>query len=404
VRLALVTFDYPPLRTSASVQMRDLAQEIKRQGHEPVLIVPTTDLGQPWRHEVLDGIEILRLDVIATRGLGFFRRAIGELLFPFSMLASFRGSPHENTRWDGIVWYSPTIFLGWFVRKLKRRSGCRAYLILRDVFPEWAADLGILRKGPIYWLFKAVAALQYSVADVIGIQSPSNGAYLKGWEKPGRRTIEVLQNWVAPATDVGCSIRVETTPLRGRRIFVYAGNMGVAQGMDVLLDLAGMLLSRPDLGFLFVGRGSEYERLRHAAADRGLTNVVFGSEIDPTEIPGLFAQCHVGLLVLDPRHRSHNIPGKFLTYMQAGLPVLARVNAGTDLIGLITKAEVGFAYAGDSIQELAALAVRLVDDAGFCAAAAARGRELGTQIFSPSAAARQVCAGLAYANKQGTDL
>jgi glycosyltransferase involved in cell wall biosynthesis len=401
LRIALVTFDYPPFRTSAAVQMRDLAREIKRQGHEPVLIVPTTDLGRPWTSETLDGIEILRLDVVATRGLGFFKRAIGEFLFPFAMLRSFRGSPHEHTKWDGVAWYSPTIFLGLFVRTLKRRSVCRGYLILRDVFPEWAADLGILRKGPIYWLFKAVAALQYSVADVIGIQSPSNGAYLAGWEKPGRRRIEVLQNWISPATDVGCSIRVDATRLLGRKIFVYAGNMGVAQGMDVLLDLAELLRARRDLGFLFVGRGSEYERLSKSAAERGLDNVVFGSEIDPTEIPGLFAQCHVGLLVLDPRHKSHNIPGKFLTYLQAGLPVLARVNPGTDLIGLITKEKVGFAYSGDSVQELAGLAVRLVDDADGCAVAAVRGRELAEQLFSPSAAARQICAGIAdYGNER----
>lgn len=389
-----MTFDYPPLRTSAAVQMRDLAAELARQGHEPVVIVPTTELVERWRIERLDGIEILRLDVAATRGLGFFKRAVGEFLFPFRMLRSFRGSPHEQTKWDGVAWYSPTIFLGLFARALKRRSNCRGYLILRDVFPEWAVDLGLLRKGPVYGLFKAVAALQYSVADVIGIQSPSNSVLLDGWERPGRRRIEVLQNWLAQAPDVGCSIRIDATRLKSRKIFVYAGNMGIAQGMDILLQVAESLRARQDIGFLFVGRGSEYERLSLAATERGLDNVVFHGEIDPSEIPGLFAQCHVGLLVLDPRHKGHNIPGKFLAYMQAGLAVLARVNAGTDLIGLIERERVGLAYVGDLPEELAQLAVRLADDDALRGAAAVRGRELGEQLFSPTTAARQLCAGL----------
>jgi glycosyltransferase involved in cell wall biosynthesis len=170
--------------------------------------------------------------------------------------------------------------------------------------------------------------------------------------------------------------------------------MGIAQGMDILLDMAELLRDRRDVGFLLVGRGSEYMRLNNSSVERKLENVMFGGEIDPTEIPGLFAQCHIGLLMLDPRHKSHNVPGKFLTYMQAGLPVLARVNAGTDLIGMITRERLGLAYAGDSAQELARLAIQLVSDVSLCAAAAVRGRELGEQLFSPAAAARQVCEGL----------
>ena len=113
-------------------------------------------------------------------------------------------------------------------------------------------------------------------------------------------------------------------------MFVYAGNMGIAQGMDVLLDLAEKLRSRKDVGFLFVGRGSDAARLQSIAAQKQLDNVVFFDEIDPDGIPDLYAQCHAGIVALDSRHKSHNIPGKFLTYMQNGMPVLACVNSGND--------------------------------------------------------------------------
>ena len=98
-----------------------------------------------------------------------------------------------------------------------------------------------------------------------------------------------MQNWLADAADVGCSISVAGGALAGRIIFVYAGNMGVAQGMDIVLNLAERLRERRDIGFIFVGRGSDAKRLRDDAKTRGLDNVLFYDEIDPTEIAGLYA-------------------------------------------------------------------------------------------------------------------
>jgi hypothetical protein len=63
-------------------------------------------------------------------------------------------------------------------------------------------------------------------------------------------------------------------------------------------------------------------------------------EIDP-EILDLYAQCTAGIVALDPRHRSHNIPGKFLTSMQSGLPALTNINPGNDLAQLIRSGGVG---------------------------------------------------------------
>ncbi len=111
--------------------------------------------------------------------------------------------------------------------------------------------------------------------------------------------------------------------------------------MNILLDLAGKLRQRTDVGFLFVGRGSESVRLKTLAKDRKLDNVLFYDEIHPDEIPDLYSQCSAGIVALDPRHKSHNIPGKFLTYMQSGLPVLANVNAGNDLAQMIRDEQVG---------------------------------------------------------------
>jgi glycosyltransferase involved in cell wall biosynthesis len=397
MRIALIADTFPPLRTSGAVQLRDLSREFVRQGHALTVMLPTADLGTPWSLEDFDGVQVLRLRAPKTKDINYVSRTINEFLMPFAMLRNLRKSTLSQERWDGVVWYAPSIFHGPLANALKKASGCKGYLIIRDIFPEWAVDIGLMGRGLPYKFFKAVANYQYSVADVIGIQTQGNQAYFA--DRPKSR-IEVLQNWLADAPNVGCSIDVAGDKLAGRTIFVHAGNMGVAQGMGVLLDLAERLRGRTDIGFLFVGRGSDAQRLRLDAEQRGLDNVVFHDEIDPTEIPGLYAQCHIGIVALDPRHKTHNIPGKFLPYMQAGMAVLASINPCNDLESMILREDVGRVCTDQSVESLHRLALELVDEvaAGSVAAGHAavteRCKALSAKLFSPEAAVRQIVAAL----------
>ena len=395
MNLVLLADVFPPLRSSGAVLVRDLALEWVRQGHRVTVMVPAPDLPTPWQLEDLQGVEVLRLRAAQTKDVGLLRRALAELSLPLRMGWNWRASPLRDRRWDGVVWYSPTIFLGPLAWWLKRHSHARGYLVLRDIFPEWAVDMGLMGRGLPYWFFKAVERLQYRVADVIGVQSRAALSYFAGWKGQGTRRVEVLQNWLADAPLAPCSITVGQGPLAGRRVFVYAGNMGQAQGLDVVLDAAALLRDDNRLGFLLVGRGTEAARLRERARSMGLDHVVFHDEIDPSEIPGLYTQCHAGLVILDPRHRTHNVPGKFLSYMWAGLSVLACVNEGNDLIDLIREDDVGVAVhecTAAAIAEGVQGLLTLSDDAA--QARRERCRALAARLYAPATAAQQIVQGL----------
>jgi glycosyltransferase involved in cell wall biosynthesis len=274
LKIAMISTDYPPLRTSAAVQLRDLAQQFAALGHQAVMIVPSLPASpQPWTVEKAGGIEVLRVAAPPTRSPNLIRRALAEMWLPFAMLRNVRRSPFAATKWDLIVWYSPPIFFGPLIWALRLLSGGRTYLILRDIFPQWAVDLGLVNRGPVYLVLRAIAALQYTVADVIGVQSPSNLAYLWRWARSPRRRVEVLRNWLAVMPDIGCSIAIKDTALAGRKIFAYIGNMGVAQGMEIFVELMESLRHREDLGFLFVGRGTEFAKLVAQKNSRDLNNV-----------------------------------------------------------------------------------------------------------------------------------
>lgn len=343
---------------------------------------------------MFDGAQILRLKAPRTKDIGYLRRTLAELSMPFAMLHNLRNSPLAKEHWDGVVWYAPSIFHGPLVSALKKSSACKSYLIIRDIFPEWAVDMGLMGRGLPYRFFDAVAHYQYSVADVIGVQSPGNLRYFRHWIEQTDRELEVLQNWLDKPGQMQCSIRVDETGLAGRKVFVYAGNMGVAQGIDVLLDLAEKLQNRPDVGFLFVGRGSDASRLKAVAQLRKLENVVFFDEIDPDEIPDLYAQCHAGIVALDPRHKSHNIPGKFLTYMQNGLPVLANINANNDLAQLIRDEQVGKVCETNQVDELLRLTDKLLEQIAKDEELSFRCKNLFDREFSVEQTVKQIVSAL----------
>jgi glycosyltransferase involved in cell wall biosynthesis len=184
----------------------------------------------------------------------------------------------------------------------------------------------------------------------------------------------------------------------GRKIFVYAGNMGVAQGLDVVIELAERLKIRRDIGFLFVGRGGEADRLAQLVQKRALNNVLVFDEIDPDEIPDLYAQCHVGIVALDARHKSHNIPGKFLTYMQCGLPVLANVNSGNDLAELIRQGDVGQVCESNDIAVLEKMVCILLDQLSVDIEISQRCKDLFERQFSVQRAVKQIVSSIKNTN------
>lgn len=359
MNLLLIADVYEPSTISAAQQLRDLVACLADAGDSVTVLIPAAVPGLP-QIECNGRVTLIRADAPRTKDVGHLRRLFAEFVLPWYLWRAYRASGCAEQRLDGILWYSPTIFLGPLVAWLKYRNACRAYLILRDLFPDWAVDAGILRRGAAYRVLKWVESYQYHQADVIGVQTRANLAHLEPWRSPARR-IEVLPNWLAPAPVGRCGIVLADSRLAGRNIMVYAGNMGVAQEMGAIFEALQALQDRADWGFVFVGRGSEAAKLKDGVAAGHLDNVLFFDEIPSEDIPALFAQCHAGIVALDPRHTTHNVPGKFIAYLRAGLPVLARVNPGNDLLELIPAAGVGVVVASPKCFDFEFAARKLMD-------------------------------------------
>lgn len=391
MKLVLIADAYPPMKTSGAVQIRDLVSELAAQGHEMTVLLPDASLKESWVLEPKkNNIQVLRLKALQTKDINYFSRAIGEHLLSFFMFSNLNKSPLRNMTWDGVIWYSPTIFFGSLVNKIKAHSKCPAYLIVRDIFPEWAVDMGLLSRGFIYRYFKREEHYQYEQADTIGVQTPSNCEYFQNEHAAIGANVEVLNNWLSDPQPEPCSIQLSESALAGRRIFVYTGNIGIAQGMNILIDLSNSMKENQSVGFVFVGRGTAVEQVKEKAAGFGLDNILFFDEINPNEIPSLLHQCHAGLIALDPRHKNDNIPGKFLAYMQSGLPVLGNINPGNDLEGLVAEHRVGKVVSSNSLSDLKNAANELLEEIEVDNDYKKRCIQLAKTRFSAQSAAKQI--------------
>ncbi len=395
MKVAIITDSFPPLKNSGAIQIRDLSIEFVRLGHEVVVITPSSEIINPYLLSEMDKVQVLILKVPKIKDIGYFRRAIGEYFMPFIMIRHLKRNSLIDNNLDGIITYAPSIFLGPLANMLKKKNNCKNYLILRDIFPQWAVDVGLLSNyGLPYYFLKRVERYLYSTADIIGVQTPANLKYFN--ENVVYRTghIEVLQNWLAVNKPKTCRIVIGKTKLKGRKIFVYAGNMGVAQGLSVFIDLADSLSTQKSIGFLFVGRGNAVVSLRQAVKARGLDNILIYDEIEPQEIHALYQQCDVGIISLDKRHKTHNIPGKFLSYMQSGLPVLAAINSGNDLEHIINSNKVGCVSTNHSVDVLKQLVEEIVENVLSYDGTKNRCLQLYKDMFSPKKAVGQIINGL----------
>ena len=171
--------------------------------------------------------------------------------------------------------------------------------------------------------------------------------------------------------------------------------MGKAQNIAPFFDVITTLnRSRDDIGFVFVGRGSDVELLKNEIVDRKLNNVLIFDEIQHSEIPGLYAQCDFGMVFLDPRHKTHNVPGKFISFLHYGLPVLACLNKGNDLLEIINSEGLGRAFFDFDAESAGSAVVEMVDDPNYVTKVPENCRTFAKKVYSTKVAVKQIIASL----------
>jgi len=342
--------------------LHELALEFTARGYKVIVVTPGC-----WQQDNkvvidnIDGIEVWRFKSKPTRGVGKVKRAINESMLSLRAYFALKKMINEQ-QFDLCVNYSPTIFFGPLAWYLKNK-GAYVYLILRDFFPQWIIDQGMVKEdSSIVRYFRFFENFNYNISDCVAVQSPAN---LVLFERicSHHKNARVLMNWTkSKPTLITDVVTKKQLGLDDKIVLFYGGNIGHAQDMTNLMRLAKNLKNYEQAHLLLIGQGDEFELVQETVSSWNLTNVTLLPSVSQDEYMKIVAGMDIGLFSLSSRHSAHNFPGKLLGYMVESLPILGSVNGGNDIIELINESGAGLVSVNGNDDIFLKNAVKLIND------------------------------------------
>ena len=328
----------------------DLLREFQKNGHKVFCVSPVERRTGIKTHLIENG-RLLKLRIGNTQKTNIIEKGISTVLIESQFKSAIR-KYWSNVHFDLVLYSTPPITFEKVVRSIKKRDNAKSYLMLKDIFPQNAVDLGMLQttgvKSIIYKYFRKKEKKLYAISDHIGCMSQANVDYVINHNPEVDPTIvEVCPNCIEV---IDKSVDGETRrqirekygiPLN-KKVFVYGGNLGKPQGIPFLIECLRKCQDIDDAFFLIVGDGTEYRLLENYVKTEKPKNVKLMKRLPKEDYDTMVGACDVGLIFLDYRFTIPNFPSRLLAYMQAKLPVLAATDPNTDIGKVIMDGEFGW--------------------------------------------------------------
>ena len=156
-KIALVADTFPPTNTSAAIQLENLSRQFTMDGNKVVVFIPDETIKERIDVSVQTNLEIVKIRSPKIKNISLIKRAINESLLPLVAIKNLYFKNKLIKGFDSVIFYSPSIFIWPIALLIKLKSKCKSYLILRDIFPNWALDLGLINKNlPYYYIFRNI--------------------------------------------------------------------------------------------------------------------------------------------------------------------------------------------------------------------------------------------------------
>lgn len=311
----------------------ELVVEFRNNGHDIMVVAPTYD-EKVFGMQVEDGIPTLRVPTLELFGVGKIQKGLATLLLPYQYKRALKKSKID-LNFDLVMMPTPPITLVNVASWLKRKYGSKMYLILRDIFPQNALDLGMMNpKGLAYTYFRKKEKEMYFASDYIGCMSPGNIDYvIRHNPEQNANKLHLLPNWAWLQPNLGQQEIIKIKDQYGlldKFIVVFGGNIGKPQKMENIVALAKSCTTNKDIFFLIIGGGNEKEYLDRMILREDLSNVRVKDFLSREEFFKVLQIADVGLISLSENFTIPNIPSKSLVYFNARVPILASVDLNTD--------------------------------------------------------------------------
>lgn len=332
MRVIYLCQHFPPETGAPQIRVYEVSKELISRGHQvevitafphhPHGIIPEEYKGRFYMFENWDGIPVHRSWIYPSPKGSFWKRLASYFSFTFSAFYSILKSKPT----DVIICNSPPLFLGitgYLGAKMKR---AKFVFNVADIWPESAVELGILKNRSFIRMAERLEMFLYRKSWKIATATEGIKEYMV---RKGKKEEDVflLPNGVNTDTFAPQSKNTELlreVGIKDKKVFMYAGNLGYAQGLDSVLRAAALLKDKqPDAHFLFVGDGQEREKLLNLKEELQLDNVTFYGSVPVSAMPDMFAAADYSIVSLRNIELFKGArPSKIFPAISSGVPVL----------------------------------------------------------------------------------
>ena len=330
----------------------DLLRYFRDAGHSVYTISPYEKrTGLQTAYEEKNGIHMLHVRTGNVTGMvSLIEKGLAQLSIEPIFIKAIK-KYYSNVKFDLVMYSTPPITFCNAIEYVKRRDNAKTYLLLKDIFPQNAVDIGMMSKsgikGHLYKFFRNKEKKLYGLSDYIGCMSPANVEYVKqNNPEIDNYRVEVCPNCIEVVDksineEERRSIRKKYDIPLEKRVFVYGGNLGKPQGIDFLIECLHSQENSKDNYFLIVGDGTEYGKIEEFVKSSNQNNIRLMKRLPQEDYDTMVGACDVGMIFLDHRFTIPNFPSRVLSYMQAKIPVLACTDSNTDIGRIIEEAGFG---------------------------------------------------------------
>lgn len=334
----------------------DLLRKFKDSGDEVYIVNPIERRNkQSTRLVKEDNVKILRVKTLNIQKINLIEKGIATLTIEYLFLNAIK-KYFSQVKFDLVLYTTPPITFTKVIQFIKDRDNAYCYLLLKDIFPQNAVDMKMIKKGSmIHRFFLHKERKLYDVSDTIGCLSEANRDFLFNNNKNlSQLKVEINPNSIEPlvpsqSDENSNLIKAKYKLPMNRKIFVYGGNLGKPQGLDFLLETITET-TNPHVFFLVVGSGTEYDRIFKWFQTNKPKNAILLAGLPKQDYDMLLNACDVGLIFLHKDFTIPNFPSRLLSYLEMKMPVIAATDSNTDIGSVIEKNKCGYSVlSGDSL-------------------------------------------------------
>lgn len=330
----------------------DLLRSFKCAGHHLYVISPVERRKQKDTYVVYEeNTTILKLRIGNTQKTNLLEKGISTLLIEPQFISGIK-QHFSDVHFDLVLYSTPPVTFAKVIAFVKKRDCAKSYLLLKDIFPQNAVDIGMMSKAGLksflYRYFRDKEKKLYAISDKIGCMSEANKNYVLTHNpeiSPDKveicpNSIEISDERLSPAQKAWA--RQQYNIPQDCTVFIYGGNLGKPQDIPFVVECLKANANMADRFFVICGTGTEYAKLKAYMDNAQPSNVLLINGLPKAEYENFVGCCDVGLIFLDHRFTIPNFPSRLLSYMQKGMPVLACTDKNTDIGKVITQGNFGW--------------------------------------------------------------